>query len=110
MRTKQFVRQVQMVLAVAIIIALITFGVVIYTSMQGCSQFEVQQGNVLDTQQVRQLRVGMTKKQVNYLLGHPAIRDTFHINQWVYLSYSPPNEPSRVVVYFKDDKVIRIKD
>lgn len=47
-------------------------------------RINVEQGNVLDEKKVAQLQVGMTQKQVTFLLGTPIIRDTFNQNRWDY--------------------------
>jgi outer membrane protein assembly factor BamE len=47
-------------------------------------RIDVEQGNVLDEQQIAQLQVGMTQKQVKFLLGSPMVQDTFKQNRWDY--------------------------
>ena len=46
----------------------------------------VQQGNAHEQEDLDQLELGMTKKQVAYLLGTPAIHDPFHQDRWDYIS------------------------
>ena len=46
----------------------------------------VQQGNAHEQEDLDQLEVGMTKKQVAYLLGTPAVKDPFHQDRWDYIS------------------------
>lgn len=39
---------------------------------------------------VKQLKVGMTKEQVAFLLGNPVLADSFHTNRWDYFySFKP---------------------
>ncbi|MFD1381852.1 outer membrane protein assembly factor BamE [Rhodanobacter aciditrophus] len=45
----------------------------------------VEQGNVIKTEQVEQLKIGMTESQVIYVLGTPMVRDTFKPDEWHYL-------------------------
>jgi outer membrane protein assembly factor BamE len=77
----------------------------------GCVyRMDVQQGNYLEGKTVDQLQVGMTRTQVRYLLGTPLIPDVFEKDRWDYLYYfrhgrHRPDDPRRLVVYFKDDKV-----
>ena len=47
-------------------------------------RIDVEQGNVLDDKKVAELKVGMTQKQVTFLLGTPIVRDTFNQNRWDY--------------------------
>ena len=44
----------------------------------------VQQGNAIEQDKLDQLEIGMTKNQVAFLLGTPAIRDPFHQDRWDY--------------------------
>jgi outer membrane protein assembly factor BamE (lipoprotein component of BamABCDE complex) len=46
----------------------------------------VQQGNAIEQEDLDQVELGMTKKQVAYLLGTPAIHDPFHQDRWDYIS------------------------
>ncbi|WP_191621191.1 outer membrane protein assembly factor BamE domain-containing protein [Marinihelvus fidelis] len=46
----------------------------------------IQQGNALEQDDLDQLELGMTKNQVSFLLGTPAIQDPFHQDRWDYLS------------------------
>jgi outer membrane protein assembly factor BamE len=46
---------------------------------------DVQQGNVITQEMVGQLRLGMNKKKVRFVMGTPIIKDTFHSNRWDYI-------------------------
>jgi outer membrane protein assembly factor BamE len=46
----------------------------------------VQQGNAHEQEDLDQVELGMTKKQVSYLLGTPAVHDPFHQDRWDYIS------------------------
>lgn len=48
-------------------------------------RMEVAQGNVVTPQMVAELKPGMSKRQVRYLLGSPAIADAFHPQRWEYV-------------------------
>lgn len=74
---------------------------------------DVQQGNVIDKEELDQLKVGMTKKQVKFLLGSPIIIDTFHKNRWdyVYTFRKGDNyilENRRMILLFKGNKLAKI--
>ena len=47
-------------------------------------RMEIQQGNLFDQNTLDQVKVGMTKKQVRFLLGTPLVNDPFHANRWDY--------------------------
>ncbi len=48
-------------------------------------KLDVQQGNVVTSKMMLQLKPGMTKSQVRYLLGTPLLQDSFHPDRWDYL-------------------------
>ena len=48
-------------------------------------RIDVPQGNFLDERDVKKLRVGMTKEQVVYVLGHPVVEDSFDKSTWYYV-------------------------
>ena len=47
-------------------------------------KLDVQQGNVVTAKMLLQLRPGMTKAQVRYVMGTPLIEDALHSNRWDY--------------------------
>ena len=44
----------------------------------------VQQGNIVSQDMVDKLQIGMTKTQVQYILGTPLVVDTFDPSRWDY--------------------------
>lgn len=44
----------------------------------------IYQGNLLESSAVEQLQAGMSKRQVQGLLGTPSIQDPFHHDRWDY--------------------------
>ena len=85
-------------------------------SAAGCVyRMDVQQGNLLDLEQVEQLEVGMTRSQVRFLLGTPMVIDSFDADRWDYV-YSLRRGHERqvtrrhLVVWFDGDKVTRIEE
>ncbi len=78
-------------------------------------RIDIQQGNVVNQEMVNQLRVGMTKRQVQFILGAPMLIDPFHAERWDYVYiYSPgsdgtnPATLQRVTLEFENDRVARI--
>jgi outer membrane protein assembly factor BamE len=54
----------------------------------GCVyRVDVQQGNLLDENDIEAIQPGMTRSQVRYLLGTPVIEDPFHQDRWDYMYY-----------------------
>jgi outer membrane protein assembly factor BamE len=48
-------------------------------------RIDVQQGNVLTQEMASQLRPGLTRDQVRFILGTPLLADMFHARRWDYL-------------------------
>jgi outer membrane protein assembly factor BamE len=80
----------------------------------GCVyRINIQQGNFLDQTQVDQIKAGMTRSQVRYLLGTPLAADTFNKERWDYIYYlkkgrSRHVDSRRVTVFFDGEKVARL--
>jgi len=74
---------------------------------------EIQQGNVISQEAINQLRPGMAKRQVRYLLGTPILVDVFHQERWDYIYTLKPNaelrEQQRLALFFEGDKLGRIE-
>ena len=45
----------------------------------------VQQGNVITQNMIDQLKPGMTRRQVAYIMGEPVLRNTFNEDRWDYI-------------------------
>ena len=48
-------------------------------------KIDIQQGNVLTQEMVSQLKPGLTKDQVRFILGTPILMDMLHANRWDYV-------------------------
>lgn len=83
-----------------------------YFQFPGVHKVEVQQGNIVTQEMVDQLRPGMTKSQVRYVLGTPLVADTFNQDRWDYFYSrkvgSKLEERENVTVYFENEKLIKI--
>ena len=70
---------------------------------------DVHQGNVVTSEMVDALHEGMTKNQVIFLLGTPALRNLFHKEQWNYVYFLKPRfgETSirKLEITFDEEKV-----
>lgn len=66
---------------------LLLLGLIIITS-QGCVyRMDIPQGNRVDAEKLAQLKTGMTRTQVEFLLGRAAINDQYHAHQAHYVYY-----------------------
>src|SRR3954464_6388569 len=82
----------------------------------GCVyRMSIQQGNYLVAESVSQLKEGMTRSQVRFLLGTPMVPDAFNDDRWDYYyffsskRYKDPLK-RRLTVFFADDKVARYEN
>ena len=76
-------------------------------------RIDIQQGNLLEEDDINKVDVGMTRSQVQFVLGTPMVSDSFHRDRWDYAYYyrrgrSPDADRRWVVVYFENDRVERI--
>ncbi|MEC6814968.1 outer membrane protein assembly factor BamE [Photobacterium toruni] len=62
--------------------------------LSGCSvaerlvyRIDIDQGNYVEQKSVNTLRIGMTKTQVQYVLGTPMLVDPSYPNTWNYIFY-----------------------
>ncbi|MDG1475303.1 MAG: outer membrane protein assembly factor BamE, partial [Porticoccaceae bacterium] len=51
----------------------------------GVHKINVQQGNILDQEMVDKLQPGMSKTQVQFVLGTPIVTDSFNTGRWDYV-------------------------
>jgi outer membrane protein assembly factor BamE len=69
----------------------------------------IQQGNVVTQQMIDRLKPGMTKSQVNFVLGKAVIDDPLEANRWDYMySIQLPNGSvirKILSVYFVDERL-----
>ena len=75
----------------------------------------IQQGNLLLTSDIDQVKPGMTRSQVRYILGTPMVSDPFEPNRWDYVytlqqGRSSHIDRSHFIVYFDGDKVSRVEN
>lgn len=75
----------------------------------GVHRIKVQQGNIITQEMVDQLKPGMTRRQVRFVLGTPLLEDTFNANRWDYVNRErdPDGEVTqkRFSVYFSGDSL-----
>lgn len=72
---------------------------------------DVHQGNIVTKEMVDQLRQGMTREQVRFMLGTPMLTSDFHRDRWDYPYYLNPRsgkvQTRRLTVFFQDNKLER---
>lgn len=76
-------------------------------------RIDIRQGNYVDQEMVAQLRRGMTRDQVRYVLGSPLVVDMFRKDRWDYVYRFRPGsgEPQQrmIALFFDGDVLDRIE-
>jgi outer membrane protein assembly factor BamE len=76
-------------------------------------KMDIQQGNVVTSKMMLQLRPGMTKSQVRFIMGTPLIQDSFHSNRWDYFYQMRKEgkivEQRRVILDFDKEALVRVR-
>jgi len=98
---------------------LITVMAALAVGLSGCTSWkdfsivhtpEIQQGNIITPEQVAQLKPGMSKRQVRFVLGTPLLIDVFHQERWDYLftmkQRNQPLEIKQFTLLFEDDTLL----
>lgn len=74
---------------------------------------DIQQGNVVTSKMMLQLKPGMTKSQVRYVMGTPLLQDSFHQDRWDYLYQMNKGgnvvERRRVILEFNNDGLAKVR-
>lgn len=80
----------------------------------GCAMIYRQpvfQGTLLEKGNVEQLKEGLSREQVQSLLGTPSLADPFHAARWDYTASAQRGHHRPVIktltVYFENDKLAR---
>jgi len=80
----------------------------------GAYRIEIQQGNYVSQEMVSQLKIGMSKEQVRFVLGTPLVTDIFHADRWDYVYYHKPKnsnqvEKRKLAVIFVDGRLAKLE-
>lgn len=72
---------------------------------------DVHQGNIITKEMVDQLRIGMSREQVRFMLGTPLMTSEFRKDRADYIYYlnplKGPVQNRRLTLYFKDNRLER---
>ena len=84
-------------------------------ALAGCVyRIDIQQGNLVDQEDIDQVEVGMSRSAVQFLLGTPMVADSFHQERWDYPYYLKRGRSREIerrwfIVYFEGDQVVRLE-
>ena len=73
---------------------------------------EIQQGNFVSQEMMSQLKTGMTKEQVRFILGTPMVTDIFHADRWDYVYWretpAGARESRKLTLLFEKGQLARV--
>ena len=75
---------------------------------------DIPQGNRIDEATIERLEIGMTRNQIKFLLGSPAVLDPHRPDQWHYVYFlktgsNQKHEARRMTLHFTDDLLFGIE-
>ncbi len=98
----------------------IFLALIVTTSLSACSSFRfpgvykvgIQQGHIITEEMASQLKLGMSKRQVRFVLGNSLVPDTFNDDRWDYpysVRRGSQGEITQYLytVYFENDKLVK---
>jgi len=81
--------------------------------LPGVHKIDVRQGNLVNQEMINQLRPGMNKRQVTFILGTPLLVDPFHKDRWDYFynlkTGGKQTKQERITVFFADNKLVNLR-
>ncbi len=84
-----------------------------FVGFPGVYRINVEQGNIIDQTKVDKLKIGMSRRQVRFILGTPMIEDSFNHDRWDYTHTIRNGKNSildqSLIVYFEGEKLSRIE-
>jgi outer membrane protein assembly factor BamE len=87
-------------------------GAPVITSVLTPYRIDVRQGNFVTQDMVAQLKPGLSREQVRFILGSPLVADMFHADRWDYVYRYQRGwqeaEQRILTVFFQDNKLTRV--
>ena len=90
-------------------------------SLTSCSSFQfpwvykltIQQGNIVSQEMIDKLKPGMTRAQIQFVLGSPVLEDSFQPDRWNYIytiAYTN-QEPVKqeLIIVFENNRLVRFE-
>lgn len=99
--------------SLVITFAMTCLGACGFVGFPGVYKINVEQGNIVTQEMVDQLKPGMSRRQVRFILGTPLLDDPFNQHRWDYV-YVKRNgqdvlDEAHVQVVFNGDKLEHIE-
>ena len=87
------------------------------STIVGCGEgllhrVDQQQGNVVTDRMIEQLKPGMNREQVVFIMGQPILKNSFDSDRWDYIyTFAPRSqtpEKRYITLYFEEDFLARL--
>ena len=97
------------------------FGIAIVLALSACGSLEfpgvykltIQQGNIVSQEMIDRLKPGMTRSQVQFVLGNPVLADSFERDRWNYVyTIDIPGQAiieRELIIVFENDRLLRFE-
>ena len=97
------------------------FGLAVILALSACGSLEfpgvykltIQQGNIVSQEMIDRLKPGMTRSQVQFVLGNPVLADSFERDRWNYVyTIDIPGQAiieRELVIVFENDRLLRFE-
>ena len=87
---------------------------ILFATLTGCIYTpDIHQGNIVSQEMVDQIRPGMNKRQIAFIMGTPLLQDPFHDNRWDYIYSNQPGGEDRmqkrISLFFKNEELSGIQ-
>ena len=83
-----------------------------FVGFPGVYKIDVEQGNIVTQEMADQLKPGMSRRQVRFILGTPLVTDSFNLDRWdyVYVKRNGTNvlSESHLSVNFEGDTLLYV--
>ena len=97
------------------------FGLAVMLALSACGSLEfpgvykltIQQGNIVSQEMIDRLKPGMTRSQVQFVLGNPVLADSFERDRWNYVyTIDIPGQAiieRELIIVFENDRLLRFE-
>ncbi len=97
------------------------FGLAVMLALSACGSLEfpgvykltIQQGNIVSQEMIDRLKPGMTRSQIQFVLGNPVLADSFERDRWNYVyTIDIPGQAiieRELIIVFENDRLLRFE-
>tara|TARA_B110000285_G_C14692192_1_gene409572 strand:- start:126 stop:485 length:360 start_codon:yes stop_codon:yes gene_type:complete len=79
----------------------------------GVYKLSIQQGNIVSQEMIDKLKPGMSRAQIQFVLGNPILADAFEPDRWNYIyTLAYPGQAvikKELIIVFENDRLVRFE-